>query len=239
MPLDVETKRNYEPQEVIQLLKEKKLLAAKKCFGGHGEGFYKLEFSNDRAFIANGKEYSIDELCHLISSLKGYIITDFIKPAKWIRKMAGENSFAVIRVMTLYDEKDGPQFERIMMRLGTEKAGPTQAGHDFMYVGIDNNGTIFGCFYEYSDYSWEKMDKHPETGELINGMIMPNMDELKNICLRISGFLPSTPYLIFDIIPTDDSFLILEINSHGQPFNFEPFDPVKDSKYFTRLFEVD
>lgn len=237
MPLNVDTKHNCSPCDLTSLLKEMKVIVAKKCYGGHGEGFYKLEY-HDGAFVVNGKEITEQDFNALIVSLNGYIITDFIKPASWIRKMAGENSFAVIRVMTIYDKQDGPQFERIMMRLGTEKAGPTQAGHDFLYVGIKNDGTFFDSFYEYSDYSWEKMDTHPETGEAINGRIMPNIDALKKLCNDISGYLPTTPYLVFDIIPTDDSFIILEINSHGQPFNFEPFDPVKGSKYFTKLFKL-
>lgn len=237
MPLNIDNKHNCSPENLISLLKEKKILAAKKCYGGHGEGFYKLEYQDD-TLVVNGKAIAEHDLRALIVSLKGYIITDFIKPASWIRKMAGENSFAVIRVMTIYDDDDGPQFERIMMRLGTEKAGPTQAGHDFLYVGITCDGTLYNAFYEYSDYEWKKMSTHPETGETINGKILPNMNNLKKLCMDISGYLPTTPYLVFDIIPTDNSFIILEINSHGQPFNFEPFDPVKDSKYFKKTFKV-
>ena len=237
MPLDFEEKHNYSPQIIFSLLRKKSILAAKKCHGGHGEGFYKLEYKDGSIWV-NGKRISDNNFWELIHSMRGYIITDFIKPAGWIRQMAGENSFAVLRVMTIYDREDGPQFERVMIRIGTEKSGPTQAGHDHMYVGIDKYGKLYNCIYEYSDYSWEKMDKHPETGEKINGRVLPNMEMLKHMCITISGYLPNSPYLIFDIIPTDDSFSILEINSHGQPFIFEPFDPVKNSNYFKRLFEV-
>ncbi len=237
-PLDVSSKYNCTSKDVLHILKEEKTLAAKRCYGGHGEGFIKLENSDEQRLLVNGRELTEDGFCELIHSLRGYIITDFIKPAAWIRRMAGENAFGVLRVMTIYDKEDGPQFERVMMRIGTNKSGPTQAGHDFLYVGIDDVGTLHDCFYEYSDFQWEKMDSHPETGEAINGIIMPNMGILRELCLSISGYLPNTPYLIFDIIPTDNSFKILEINSHGQPFNFEPFAPVKDSFYFSKLFDV-
>ena len=235
-PLDVETKQNVSSQEIVELVKSKKEIAAKKCFGGHGEGFYKLEFHDD-CFIANGKAVSEEEMNQIIAKLNGYLITDFVRPAKWIREMAGEDSFCVLRVMTIYNE-DGPHYERLMARLGSKKAGPTQAGHDFIYIGIDDEGVIFNPFYEYSDYEWEPVKCHPETKNRIEGERIQNMDKLKELVTDIAGYLPTTPYLIFDIIPTDDSFSILEINSHGQPFNFEPFHPVKESENFRKLFNL-
>lgn len=235
-PLDVETKRNVSSEEIVELVKTKKEVAAKKCFGGHGEGFYKLEF-RDNSFIANGKVVSEEEMNRIITHLNGYLITDFVRPAKWIREMAGEDSFCVLRVMTIYNE-DGPHFERLMARLGSKKAGPTQAGHDFIYIGIDEEGVIYNPFYEYSDYEWEAVKYHPETKNRIEGERMQNMDKLKKLVTDVAGYLPTTPYLIFDIIPTDVSFSILEINSHGQPFNFEPFNPVKESENFRKLFNL-
>ena len=235
-PLDVETKCNASSVVIVELIKQKKEIAAKKCFGGHGEGFYKLEYNGDN-FIANGKAISENEMAGLIAKLNGYIITDFVRPAKWIREMAGEDAFCVMRVMTIYNE-EGPHFERLMARLGSKKAGPTQAGHDFIYIGIDEEGVIFNPFYEYSDYEWKSIKCHPETKNKIEGEKMQNMDKLKKLVTDVAGYLPTTPYLIFDIIPTDDSFFILEINSHGQPFNFEPFHPVKESENFRKLFNL-
>lgn len=235
-PLDVETKCNVSSNKIVELVKTKKEVAAKKCFGGHGEGFYKLEF-RENSFIANGKVVSEEELNRIITHMNGYLITDFVRPAKWIREMAGEDSFCVLRVMTIYNG-DGPHFERLMARLGSKKAGPTQAGHDFIYIGIDEDGVIFNPFYEYSDYEWESVKYHPETKNRIEGERMQNMDKLKKLVIDVAGYLPTTPYLIFDIIPTDDSFSILEINSHGQPFNFEPFHPVKESENFRKLFNL-
>lgn len=235
-PLNVEAKHNVMSQDIVELVKTQKEIAAKKCFGGHGEGFYKLEFHDDR-FVSNGIDVSEKEMERIIAKLDGYLITDFVRPAKYIREMAGEDSFCVIRVMTIYDE-EGPHFERIMARLGSKKAGPTQAGHDFIYIGIDEEGVIFNPFYEYSDYEWEAVKYHPETKKRIEGERIHNMDKLKKLVTDVAGYLPTTPYLVFDIIPTDDSFSILEINSHGQPFNFEPFHPVKESENFRKLFNL-
>ena len=235
-PLNVEEKHNCKAEDIVTLVKTR-AIAAKKCLGGHGDGFYKLEYSNG-VFFANDKEMSESNLKQLIEKFDGYIITDFVKPAKYLREIGGEDAFGVMRAMVIYDDVDGPQFERLMLRLGTTKSGHTQAGHDYLYIGINEDGTFFNPLIELSDYDFEKIDKHPDTGKPILGNSLRNLEKLKNLVKEISGYLPTTPYLILDIIPTDDSFCVLEINSHGQPFNFEPFDPVKNSKYFKKLFNV-
>lgn len=236
-PLDVEEKHNSSAETIVKLIKGR-AIAAKKCLGGHGDGFYKLEYKNG-AFFANDEGVSEKDLKQLIEKMDGYIITDFVKPAFYLREIGGEDAFAVLRTMVIYDENDGPQFERVMLRIGTTKSGHTQALHDYLYLGIDDNGAFYNPLIELSDYDFERIETHPDTGKKLLGNSLKNMDKLKNIVTRISGYLPTTPYLILDIIPTDDSFSILEINSHGQPFNFEPYNPVKNSKYFRKLFKLD
>lgn len=235
-PLEVRVKRICQTEDIVSLIKEK-AIAAKKCLGGHGEGFYKLEYTNG-TFLANDKEISERDIKQIIKKLDGYIITEFVKPAKYLREIAGEDAFAVMRAMVIFDDVDGPQFERLMLRLGTTKSGHTQALHDYLYIGIDENGLFYNPLIELSDYDFEKIEVHPDTGKKLLGNSLRNLDKLKGIVKEISSYLPMTPYLILDIIPTDDSFLILEINSHGQPFNFEPFEPVKESKYFKKIFRV-
>ena len=235
-PLDVDAKFNHGADDVLSLVKTREI-AAKKCLGGHGEGFYKLSYS-DGAFYANDKECSEEKMRQLLAGLKGYLITDFVKPAHYLREIVGEDSFAVMRVMAIYDPEDGPRFERTMIRLGTAKAGHTQAMHDHIYAGIDENGRLYDPILEKSDYDFRRIKEHPDTGKEIEGCQLKNMEQLRELVKRISGYLPMTPYLIFDIIPTDESFSILEINSHGQPFIFEPFGLVKSSKYFTKLFKT-
>lgn len=236
LPLDVDEKHNYEAKDVLALLKVKALVA-KKCLGGHGDGFYKFEFNNGHIFV-NKKEMDEREFLDLVSKLKGYILTDFVRPSAFLRKIVGEDAFAVLRVMAIYDKQDGPIVERMMIRLGTQKSGYTQASNDYIYVGLNEKGEFSRPLYEYSDYKWGWIEAHPETGEAIEGIHLPNIELLKKTVKDISGYLPESPYLMLDIIPTDDSFAILEINSHGQPFNFEPFNPVKNSVYFTKLFKT-
>lgn len=235
-PLNIEEKHNYHASDVVSLVKTR-AIAAKKCIGGHGDGFYKFEYLED-VFYINDKKYMEKDFERLLEKLDGYIITDFVKPAHYLREIGGEDAFAVLRAMVIYDDVKGPQFERLMLRMGTKKSGHTQALHDYLYIGIDENGAFFNPLIELSDYDFETIENHPDTGKKLLGNSLKNLELLKKTIREISGYLPITPYLILDIIPTDDSFIILEINSHGQPFNFEPFHPVKESENFRKLFNL-
>ena len=222
--------------DVVKTVKEKPL-AAKRCCGGHGDGFYKFQAVAEGVSV-NGKVMTYEEFCLFLNKLNNYIITDFVTPSVEIRALVGDGCFAVMRVLTVFDNVNGPKFERCMIRLGTTKAGDTQALHDTIYAGVDDDGRLFDPIYEKSDYLFERITVHPETQLPISGFVIPNMDNLKSLTLSISEYLPMTPYLIFDIVPSDDGFYILEINSHGQPFLFEPFNPVKRSQAICSVLQM-
>lgn len=223
-------------KDVVSLI-QKKVLAAKKCVGGHGDGFYKFHYEDDQFYI-NDQSTSLECLSSCITSLDDYIITDFLRPASRLRELCGEKNFFVIRAITAYDTKEGPQIIGYMARVGSSKAGNTQAGHDFIYIGINmDNGTFFNPRYEVNDAELYEVAAHPETHKLFSDYKIDNIEELNILLRNVSSYFPMAPYLVYDIIPTDDGFKILEINSHGQPFMMEPYYNIKNNKYIRRIFD--
>ena len=55
----------------------------------------------------------------------------------------------------------------------------------------------------------------------------------------VSRHLAMTPYLVMDIIPTDDGFKILEINSHGQVKSVEAYYPFLLNEYNRKVFNIE
>ena len=82
------------------------------------------------------------------------------------------------------------------------------------------------------------MEKHPETGKTIEGFKLEGINELKEVLTDIAGRLSVAPYLVWDIIPSEKSFSILEINSHGQLENFERFETLKKNKKLCQLLQL-
>lgn len=237
LPLDFNEKA-VRPIEYILSLAKEGALALKRCVGGHGAGFMKLHYCHDKYFL-NDNEISPADLVRKIESLDGYVVTEFVKPHASIRNLVGEDNFTVLRVISIFDDQDGPQIVGIIARIGTAKAGHTQAGHDHFYMNVDvTTGQASDAVYEHSDYSFETIKVHPETGASLEDVVIPDITEVTGLVKDVSAHLSAAPYLVFDIVPTDDGPRILEINSHGQPFIVDQYTRVKENKYFAKLFRT-
>ena len=239
VPLDVNDKRDYCITSIVPLIKEKPI-AAKSCVGGHGLGFFKLVYSKDEGkFIINDNQTNTEEeLVSLLSRLDNYIITDFESPKKEYVELCGSNAFAVIRVITVFDSNDGPQLTAALIRLGCKESGVTTDYKGTIYCGITlDDGVTFKPLIRTTDDLCAPCPEHPDTHKPLSGVSIPNWEDLKKLVLDVSGYLAVTPYLVIDIVPTEKGFSILEINSHGQVRNMEPFYPFFENEYNKKVFK--
>lgn len=236
LPLDIEKKTNGSIKDLLELI-DRQPIAAKACYGGHGKGFYLLE-KNREGYAVNRKYLPKEELVQLLKSLERYIFTEYCTPHSSIKEKIGENSFGVIRIITYYDTIDGAQLVSAMIRLGCKDAGIVTDYHGTIYCGLSlEDGSTFMPIYRESDMVYNHIACHPDTGvNLDGGIVVPKWDELKQLALQISRYLPFVPYLVIDVIPTEEGFSILEINSHGQMRNMEAQYPGLKNKYIRKHF---
>ena len=237
VPLDVRSSSDVNIQFIISLIKERPI-AAKACIGGHGVGFYKLIYSKDGdCFYVNNQQRSQEDLVSILGKLDNYIITDFEIPKREYLDLCGRDSFAVIRVITVFDKDDGPQLTAALVRLGCKQAGVTTDHEGTIYCGLSlEDGRTFKPLIRVADNLYSPCPEHPDTHFSLSGFVIPGWEDLKKLVLDVSSYLAVTPYLVMDIIPTERGFSILEINSHGQVGNMEPFYPFFENKYNRRVF---
>ena len=139
----------------------------------------------------------------------------------------------------IYDKEEGSKFTASLIRLGCKEAGVVTDYHGTIYCGLKlDNGESFKPIYREDDDTFIPCPTHPDTGKNLIGDIVPDWDELKRFVTEISEYIPMTPYLIMDTVPTDDGFSILEINSHGQLRILEPFYPFLKNKYNRKIFKI-
>ena len=200
--------------DVVELLKEKKILALKLITGSLGRGFYKLEYKNQKIFI-NDHENNEEEFISFLSSLSNYVITEYLsthpdlariwpKTANTLRYLAGcvDGEWRMIKSF---------------IRFGSNQSGVVEnfnAGGVLCYVdsnGFFNGGYVVGR--EGKKLRPFSVEKHPDSNEILNGHI-PCWDKVVKCAEGIERLLPQMKYLGFDFVVTDkDEVKLLEINS--------------------------
>ncbi len=224
--------------EDVVALAAKGPLALKASRGGSGKGFCKL-VSREGSLFCNDQEITKGEAEQLIRGLEDYIVTDYIRPHSMFRKLFGEDSFAVLRVVMVYDENDGPQMTGATLRIGCSETGIVTDKKGTIYCGVNlQEGKLFGATKKEDEdmLITRPCPRHPDTDVEINGNAIPHWEDLKSLVSGMSSFLPMLPYLVMDIIPDESGFKVLEINSHGQVRIIELFYPFWENKYNRRLF---
>lgn len=198
--------------EVIRLIEDKGMVAAKAAAGTYGIGFYKLE-AGDGNFTVNGKNYDKEEFGKFLRSLNNYIITEFVEMHPDLKKL---NPYAVntIRLTVINEHGNDPMIPFAFMRIGTKKSGAVDnVAQGGMVCKID---VQTGRFYDgevLKDHVYESAQYHPDTHEKIEGVI-PNWELVKSEIIKMSRYCPQLKWLGYDIAITQDGFSIIEINSH-------------------------
>lgn len=221
--------------DVIELIKNRPLIA-KACVGGHGEGLYKLVYK-DGQFNMNQKPIEVSDVRKVLESLDDYIITDFVSPHDDLVRIVGEDNYAVVRLIIFYDKQDGPQLTSARVRLGCKQAGFRTDYDGTIYSGLTfKDGKTFGSWIRRGEFYYDEIHKHPDTGVDLDGIVIPNWDKLMELISNVSKHIPMTPQLDLDVIPTNQGFSILEINSHGQ--FIECHYPFRDNKYNLKQYKT-
>ena len=239
VPIDIDPGAGNDIEDILSLL-ERGELALKSCTGGHGKGFYKIE-KRQEGYCINNQKADRDRIRELLLSLDDYIVTDYCTPHKVFRDACGEQAFAILRPVVIYDEDDGPQITSILFRLGTSKAGLISDYDGCINCGVDlKTGKIFHPVIRSGDSQGiilaSPISEHPDTGVDLETITVPDFDAFIRLIKEVSAHLPVTPFLVLDIVPTDSGYRILEINSHGQVKHAEPFFPFRKNKYNLKAF---
>lgn len=223
-------------EDVLRLIREKKILALKQTEGSHGAGFYKLEYV-DGEYLVNGQKRTEDEMLSFLGSLKRfYNISEYIIMHDDLRRIYSKVA-CTVRVMVINRTGLDPIIENVYFRIGTEKTGFTDnigSGGVFAYAD-----ELTGHFHDaevIKQHIISPCPTHPDTGELIEGDF-PHWDEAREQLLSMARYLSPIEYMGFDAVITPDGFKILEINTH-QDLHRYPIYNENVHSFFMRKLEL-
>lgn len=207
---------------VIKFLEKKGKLAVKRVAGSLSEGFYEFEFDGKNYFI-NSIGYNLSEFKHFISGLRGYLITEFVVQHSWLREIWHE-TVHTLRIQTVKYNHKKAECLFAFIRMGSHKILHAIGSADLgITANVDrDSGEIRNGFLRNDNGTWVTCITHPDTKKSIVGKV-PHWDEIVNKCIEIHEYLGKLEYIGFDVIVTDESFKIIEINSHStiRPVQYE------------------
>ena len=196
---------------LLALLKDKKVLAAKRLWGAGGDGFYRLEY-RDGQFLITGKPISEKALREFLAGLKSYLILEFIENHHAIREIWPGSTNTMRVLMANCDGK--LVLMRSFIRFGNAKSNGVDNAHAGGIESVIDEDTGKILFTQSQDVygTPTKITHHPDSGVSFDIQI-PRWEEiiakLEEICMEY----PQLRYWGFDVAVTEDGFKILEINS--------------------------
>ncbi|MEG1361380.1 MAG: sugar-transfer associated ATP-grasp domain-containing protein [Lachnospiraceae bacterium] len=215
-------------QDIINLAKEKGILALKPDRGSWGKGFYRLEYI-DSKFYLNFEEASEAQVLELLSDPgTQYLVTEYIQMHPDLKKIYS-GSVNTIRMIVYKRDGKNATIGNAYMRFGSTATGAVdnmRAGGMFARIDIDT-----GRYYDSKILENNMIvDRacHPDTGVKIEG-ILPNWEKVKSLVIDIANSFDQLEYFGFDIAITEDGIKLPEINRYpGYPrietFNRDTID---------------
>lgn len=196
-------------ESIIKKTKSEGALAFKEIAGSGGEGFYKIEYINDK-FLVNGVEKSGTQITDFILSLDNYLVMEYIVPHEELKKYY-PNSPGVLRVMVI--NEGTPAIVNAYFRVGTTSSGYIDANNGSISAVVDLDTGGYNDAYLHNGKNFVKIEEHPDSKLRFEGVI-PKWGFVKEKILEISNYIPQLKYMGFDVCVTNDGFKLFEINSH-------------------------
>lgn len=211
----------HDEEYLIKLLQKKRTLALKPSNGGGGFGFVKLEYL-DNNIIWNDEIISETKLKENQGLLKGYIVTEYLRQHYDFDCICNKSActLRIIVVKNIEDQFNGGDLSIVASyaRFGTvisEGACNMHAGA--VAIAYDSNTGEYGDFFfrykGFADGDRTRFDNHPDSKISLIGKMLPKYDEVKDVVLTACSYLSSLEYFGVDVVITNDSVKILEINS--------------------------
>lgn len=203
--------REYSISDVVEKLKERKVLAFKMEASAAGVGFYRVEYIDDN-FIVNGKILSEKEFVKFLSELKEYLVMEYITAHHEIKKYY-DRSTGVLRVMVI-NEGNHPIIANAHIKVGSHLTGVLDANDGCITSVVDLDSGEFGKeVFIQNGFDFIRIEEHPDSKIPFCGII-PRWEYIKKKVIEMAEYTPQLSYLGFDVCVTEDSFKIYEINSH-------------------------
>ena len=212
----------FEKRDAVEyfddLLDRVDVAVLKPVFGAGGRGVSIVSRGDGAApFEVNGEPYSREALARLVDTLDQSLVTEYVDQSAFMDDLYPRSTNSV-RILTMWDyEAEEPFVALAFVRVGSEASAPLDNLHQGgLLVGVDREtGDLVGAsaISDMNAPSVEPIETHPTTGARLVGRTIPDWESISDEVVKMASGVPQLPYIGWDVLPTDDGFKVLEINS--------------------------
>jgi len=193
----------------------------KPVSGASGRGIIFLR-SAGGGIEANGVATTPMILEEIVSRLDQYLVTEFVRQAQYAETIFAEST-NTLRILTLWDPAENRPFlaagaHRVGCRRGS-RVDNFHGGLGGLSVPIDlATGTLGRAVALIDRVTLRRYERHPLSGALIEGVLVPRWQEVTGAVLRAAASLPEAPFVGWDLVATDRGPCFLEGNAPPSPW---------------------
>ncbi|ABA58402.1 hypothetical protein Noc_1940 [Nitrosococcus oceani ATCC 19707] len=193
-------------------------LVAKPVLGMWGKNVYaieRLEHESDELVLVNGKRMAIADFVAALEPLvkQGWLFQELLKPHPMLLELCG-NRICSVRVVTLLDP--APIIISTLWKVAVGNAMADNYWEPGNLVGpIDPETGVVGQMFTGLGLQRRNVSEHPDTGEKLVGITLPNWEQTLELCREGTASLPGLKMQAWDIALTDRGPVMLEVNIIG------------------------
>ena len=198
-------KSKKDKDSFLRFVEKHPVFVKKKVFSSMGKGVEKV----DVKLIDGTIEEYFD---NLIAKNSVWLLEELVKQKSQMAEF-NPSSVNTIRCITLKTDS-GVEIPWLFMRCGRDGQFVDNGGSGGILVGVDSKTGILNTD-GYNEYN-ERFCVHPDSKVPFKNFIVPEFDQLKEICETAAHKEKDFGYLSWDLAYTDAGWIVVEVNEVGQ-----------------------
>jgi hypothetical protein len=172
--------------------------------------------NKDRLILENGSAMDVEALIEgfRFRASHGVLFQELLRPHPTIANLCGARICSV-RIVTLIDAA-GPRLLSTLWKVAT---GASMADNYWepgnLVAPVDPQTGRVGQTITGLGRDIRSVDQHPDTGQKLPGVVLPDWADAVSLCLRATASMPGIPMQAWDIALTDRGPVLLEVNVNG------------------------
>ena len=177
------------------------------------------EADTDSLILSDGRSIGVGAYANHLDHYEedGYIIQERLLPHPTLQQAIGDR-LTTIRVLVLVEDS-GPAIVQTVWKITT---GDNIADNFWrpgnMLAAVDaGSGEVTRVVQGVGPQQVER-DDHPDTGNTLTGLVLPDWEKLRALCVECAALLPRLQFQSWDVALCPDGPVIVEANT-GSAFN--------------------